>query len=44
MGFLDSDMVVDVTYTKFIKAVDTVSDEILISKLGNDSLDKTKVR
>lgn len=33
----------DVTYLKFIKAVDIVSDEIPIRKLGDGGLDKTKV-
>ena len=44
MGFVDWNIVVGVTYLKFTKAVDTVSDEIPISKLGDGSSDKTKVR
>lgn len=44
MGFIDWNVAVDVTYLKFIKAADTVSDAIPISKLGDGSLDKTKVR
>lgn len=44
MGSVDWNVVVDVTYLKFIKSLDTVSDEIPISKLGDGSLDKTKVR
>lgn len=44
MGFLDSNMVVDVTHIKFIKAADTVSGGSPISKPGDCSLDNTKVR
>jgi len=36
--------VVGVTYLKFIKAVDTISAEIPVSKIGDGTLDKTKVR
>lgn len=43
MGFLDSNMVVDLTYIKFNKAADTVSGGIPKSKPGDGSLDKTKV-
>lgn len=44
MGLLDSNMVVDLTYIKFIKAANTVSGGISIGKPGDGGLDRTKVR
>lgn len=44
MGFVDWKEVVDVMCFKFIKVVDTVWDDVYISKPGDCSLDKSNVR